>query len=141
MSATESSHASRLESISEMERSTELSLVKESKHKSAKWCALTSRSARMVEATMLTLVIVCAIVLLSLPSALHFVKQVSLCISMHDQTLNACMRLCSYLYIYIHIYMGFTCTSYTLKQLTSHFKTIRTRLYVGYWCKLLVVRL
>ena len=82
MSAPESSHASRFQSIpeTERERSTELSLNglgKESKSKNAKRCALSKREARMVEEAVLMLVIVCAIALLSLPSALHFVKKVS----------------------------------------------------------------
>ena len=81
MSANESSHVSRVESISEMERSTELSLVKGSKHKGAKWWALTSRLARILEVAMLTFVIVCAIVSLNFPSTLRVAKKVSLCIS------------------------------------------------------------
>ena len=77
MSATKSSHVSRFNNISERERSTEIGLVKENKHKNAKRCALSKRTARMVEVAMLTLVIVCAIVLLGLPSALPFMIKVS----------------------------------------------------------------
>ena len=88
MSATESSHASRFENISEMERSTERSLASKSKQKSAKRCALPKRWARMVEVATLTFVIACAIVLFSLPPLLHLVKKVSF--HMHYQ--NACMH-------------------------------------------------
>ena len=72
MSANESSQ------VSERERSTEIGIVKENKQKNAKRCALSKRTARMVEVATLMLVIVCAIVLLGLPSALPFMKKVSL---------------------------------------------------------------
>ena len=82
MSTTEFSHVSSSENISEMERSVEHGIAKENKHKNAKRCALSKKNARLVEVATLTLVIVCAIVLLGLPSALPFMKQVSF---MHDQ--------------------------------------------------------
>ena len=77
MSAPESSPSCKFQTIPETQRSAEIGLGMESKSNNAKRCALSSRSARMVEVTTLTLVIVCAIVLLSLPSVLHFVKKVS----------------------------------------------------------------
>ena len=79
MSATESSRVSRFENISERERSTKIDIVREKKHKNAKRCALSKRTARMVEVATLTLVIVGAIVLLGLPSALWFIIKVSFC--------------------------------------------------------------
>ena len=54
-------------------------------------CGLSSTTTRYLEVSILTLVIVCVIVILSLPSAIYFARQVSL---RHDQIRTSTLSLC-----------------------------------------------
>ena len=79
--------------VAEIECSDVNNVQKESTLKSSQRCALSDRTARVLEVVILTVVIVIVMALLSLPTALHFVTKVRPCL--HVQYSSVYILTCS----------------------------------------------